>query len=427
MKLYFENIRIINPEQHIDGIYNLLINDGIIMYFGIEDPTLESDVRIIDGTNLVGAPGFFDMHVHFRQPGFEQKENIHTGAAAASNGGFTGVLQMPNTNPCIDDVSVVNYLKDEARGNAVDVHISGAITQKRQGQILSPMKEMASAGVLLFTDDGGCITSAEMMKKVFEYASENDLIISQHCEEMSLTKGASINESDLSHKLDLIGMPTVAEDIIVARDILMAEYYGNCRYHVQHLSTKGAVDLVRNAKSKGLRVTAEVTPHHFSLTDELLASYNTNYKMNPPLRKQEDIDAIKFGLKDGTIDSIATDHAPHTFIEKNVSIKDAPFGIIGLETSLGVTLTNLYQKKVLTLNDIVMKMSINPRRILGLKPIKISEGLAANLTFFEPNRKWNYLQSNSKSKSQNTPFENTEFVGKPYGIINNGIFIETEL
>jgi dihydroorotase len=266
-----------------------------------------------------------------------------------------------------------------------------------------------------------------MMKQVLEYASENDLIISQHCEEMSLTKGASINESDLSIKLGLKGMPSVAEDIIVARDILMAEYYGNCRYHVQHLSTKGSVDLVRNAKSKGLRVTAEVTPHHFSLTDELLSSYNTNYKMNPPLRKQEDIDAIKIGLKDGTIDCIATDHAPHTFIEKNVPIKDAPFGIIGLETSLGVTLTNLYQKKVLTLNDIVMKMSINPRRILGLEPIKISEGLAANLTFFEPNRKWNYLQSNSKSKSQNTPYENTEFVGKPFGMINNGIYIETEL
>jgi dihydroorotase len=427
MNLYFENIRIINPEQRIDGIYNLLIQNGIITYFGNDEPTLDKDVRVIDGTDIIGAPGFFDMHVHFRQPGFEHKEDVHTGALVAANGGFTGVLQMPNTDPCIDNINVVNFLIDEARGKAVDIHISAAITQKRQGKILSPMSELASAGVLLFTDDGGCITSAEMMKKVFECARENDLIISQHCEEMSLTKGASMNESDLSAKLGLIGWPTVAEEIIVARDILLAEYYGNCRYHVQHLSTKGSVELVRNAKLKGLRVTAEVTPHHFSLSDELLVGYNTNYKMNPPLRKNEDLEAIKIGLKDGTIDCIASDHAPHTSNEKNVPFDKAPFGIIGLESSLGVTLTDLYQTKVLTLNDIVIKMSVNPRRTLGLEPIIIREGLAANLTFFEPNKKWKYSQTNSKSKSQNSPFENAEFVGKPYGIINNGIFIETEL
>ncbi len=427
MKLFFENIRIINPEQRIDGIFNLLIYDGIIEYFGNEEPILETDVRIIDGSELVCTPGFFDMHVHFRQPGFEYKEDIQTGAEAAANGGFTGVLQMPNTDPCVDNISIVNYLKDEVKGKTVDVHFSAAITQRRQGHILNPMVELSEAGVLLFTDDGGCISSAEVMRNVFEYANANDLLISQHCEETSLTKGASMNESLLSEQLGLKGWPSAAEDIIIARDIILAEYYGNARYHVQHLSTKGAVSLVRQAKSRGLRVTAEVTPHHFTLTDQSLMTYNTNYKMNPPLRKLEDIEAIKNGLKDGTIDCIATDHAPHTTEEKNVSIGTAPFGIIGLETSIGVTLTNLYHTKVLTLNDIVMKMSINPRKMLGLKPIIIEQGRTANLTFFEPNRKWNYSKENSKSKSQNSPFENCEFIGKPFGIINNKQFIETEL
>lgn len=427
MKLYFENIRIINPEQRIDGIYNLLIHDGIILYFGNEEPALGKNVRIIDGADLIGAPGFFDIHVHFRQPGFEQKEDIHTGAAAAANGGFTGVLQMPNTNPCIDNLSIVNYLKEQARGKAVDVHIAGAITKNREGQLLSPMLELAEAGVLLFTDDGNCITSADVLRRAFEYASVKDFLISQHCEEKSLTEGASMNESALSYQLGLKGWPSIAEEIIVARDILMAEYYGNRRYHVQHISTKGSVDIVRKAKSKGLRVTAEVTPHHFTLTDELIETYNTNYKMNPPLRKREDIEAIKVGLKDGTIDCIATDHAPHTLNEKDVPFEAAPFGIIGLETSLGLTLTNLYHTKVLTLNDIIMKMSVNPRGILGLEPVNISEGLVANMTFFKPDKKWTYSQINSKSKSQNSPYEKTEFIGKPFGIINNGIFIESEL
>lgn len=427
MKLYFENIRIINPAQRIDGIYNLLIREGIIVYFGTDEPALDEDVRIIDGSNLIGTPGFFDMHVHFRQPGFTQKEDIHSGALAAANGGFTGVLQMPNTIPCVDNESVVNYVQNEAKDNVVQIHTAGAITKNREGLELSPMSELASAGVLLFTDDGNCVSSPKMMKMAFKSASDKDYLISQHCEEKTLTEDASINESELSDQLGLKGWPRIAEEIIIARDILMAEYYGNRRYHVQHLSTKGSVELIRNAKSKGLRVTAEVTPHHFILTDDLLSAYNTNYKMNPPLRKVEDIEAIKNGLKDGTIDCIATDHAPHTINEKNVPLETAPFGIIGLETSIGASLTNLYHTKVLTLNDLVKKMSINPRMILGLEPININEGLIANMTFIEPNKKWVYSQRNSKSKSLNSPFDNTEFIGKPYGIINNGIFIESEL
>ncbi len=427
MNIYFENIRIINPYQEIDGKFNLWIKNGQIVHLSPDSPELDDETRKINADGLVCSPGLFDMHVHFREPGYEYKETILSGAESAANGGFTAVVCMPNTKPAIDDVPVYEYIVNRAKGNLVDVFVAGAITKGRKGKSLSPMLELLESGVVYFTDDGTCITQSEVMRRAFDYAATKDILLAQHCEEHSLTEDFAMDESALSYKLGLKGYPRVAEEIIVSRDIRLAEYCGNRRIHFSHVSSAGSVELIRTAKAKGQRVSCEVTPHHISLSHNLLDSYDPNLKMNPPLRSEQDIEAIIEGLKDGTIDCIATDHAPHSLHEKEVEYERAPYGVVGLETSLGLSLTYLYHKDVLSLREIVEKMAVNPRRLLNIADIIFEAGLQANMTIFDPDEEWQVNKSNFKSKSLNTPFDGMSLKGKPKFAISNGQIYESNL
>lgn len=427
MSILLKNIRVINPVENLDKNLYIKINDGIITECSENQIDSENSDHIIDGESLVCAPGFMDMHVHLREPGLEYKEDIASGCASAANGGFTAICCMPNTEPTIDEASVVELIKHKAKGKATDVFISASITQGRDGKHISPMLELADCGVVMFTDDGACVMDSEVLKRAFNYASVKNLLISQHCEDKTLTQNFAINEGFWSFKLGLKGYPAVAEEIMIARDLMLAEYCDNVRYHVSHVSTKRGIALIRQAKARGINVTCEVTPHHFTLTDDKVATYNTNLKMNPPLRRSEDIDAIIEGLKDNTIDCIASDHAPHALHEKEVEFDIAPYGILGLETSVGLALTKLYHTSALSLSQVIEKYSVNPRKILNLPEIQIKVGEMANLSIFAPDEEWVVKVNRFKSKSTNTPFEDYILTGKPKYIINNKQLIQSSL
>jgi dihydroorotase len=427
MQIYLKNIRVVNPTQALDGIYNILINEGKIDYFGFSEINVSPEVKIIEGDDLVCAPGFFDMHVHFRDPGQTYKEDIHSGILAAANGGFTGVVCMPNTNPPIDNPTIVEYIKSKSQNAIVDVFPAAAITKNLRGESLTSMFSLHQAGVVMFTDDGHSVMNSEVMRRAFDYSATYDFLIAQHCEDVNLTENFAINEGVVSTKLGLKGYPAVAEEIILARDIMLAEYCGNRRYHAQHISTKGSVELIRKAKDKGLRVSCEVTPHHLTLDETSVEDFDSNFKMNPPLRTKSDIDALKKGLKEGIIDCIATDHAPHSSNEKDVEFEKAPNGVVGLETALGVVLTYLYHTGDLSLNKIVELMSINPRKILNLPLVVFKEGVEANMTIFSLNDEWIVDKQFFKSKSQNTPYDGYKLKGKPRFVINNNQFFVCNL
>lgn len=427
MNIFFEKIRVINPLQNLDEIMYLWLKNGKIHYLSTEPVAIESETEIIPGERLICSPGFLDMHVHLREPGEVYKEDISSGANAAANGGFTGIVAMPNTLPAVDNAIVVEYIKGKSNGLLTDVYISAALTHNREGKHISPMLELDEAGVILFTDDGSAVLSSETMRRIFDYAATKDLLISQHCEDISLTSGFAMNEGYYSDKLGLKGYPSVAEEIIIARDIMLSEYCGNRRYHVSHISTKGAVRIIRDAKQRGLRISCEATPHHFSISEELLTGYNTNYKMNPPLRTNEDIEALLEGLSDGTIDCIASDHAPHARHEKDVEFEIAPNGIIGLETTLGLSMTNLVHTGILSMNQLIEKLSINPRKLLKLPKILIEEGNSANITILAPDEEWVVDQEAFRSKSKNTPFNGYRLKGKPKYTINNNKIYRCEL
>lgn len=419
MQLLLKGGRLIDPVSGRDEECDILISDGVIEKLGrgLSAPA----AQVINLAGKIIAPGFLDMHVHLREPGFEHKETIETGAAAAAAGGFTAVCCMPNTNPPIDDESVVRYIQSKAKlalHGLVDVHPIAAVTQGRKGEHLAPLAELSDAGAVGFSDDGDAVYDAEIMRRALEYSSMFKKPVIQHAQEPTMTRGAAMHEGLTATSLGLPGWPSVAEEILVARDIRLAEYTGG-RYHVAHLSTAGSVQLVREGKGKGIMVTAEVTPHHFTLTDEAVRSFDTNTKMNPPLRSKEDIEAIRAGLRDGTIDAIATDHAPHSFDEKEVEYVAAPFGIVGLETALGLALTELFHKNLLSLSQLIEKFSSNPRRILGLPTIKIAEREIANLTIFDPAAQWVVDPAAFKSMSKNTPFRGYRLTGKPVGVLNN--------
>lgn len=421
MRLLLKDGRLIDPLSGRDESLDILVLDGRIERMG---KTIQS-VAGVDSVDLHGkivAPGFIDMHVHLREPGFEYKETILTGCTAAVSGGFTALCCMPNTNPPIDDESVVRFIQrkaKEALNGLVDVYPIAAVTQGRKGEQLAPLAELAEAGAVAFTDDGDPVYDAEIMRRALEYAAMYNKPIIQHAQDLALTKGGVMNEGFTSTELGLAGMPHIAEDIMIARDISLAEYTGG-QYHVAHLSTAGAADLVRRAKTRGLRVTSEVTPHHFTLTDDAVRSYDTNTKMNPPLRSQKDLQEILKALHDGTIDVIATDHAPHSYDEKQVEFQAAPFGVVGLETAIGLALTELVHKGRLSLFQLVEKFSTNPRRILHLPEIKITEGESANLTIFDPVAEWTVDPTAFKARSKNTPFGGYRLKGRPVGVINNG-------
>jgi dihydroorotase len=420
MKTLLKGGRLIDPPSGRDQVLDLMIVDGRIEQTGAA--LSASNAQVIDLKGKVVAPGFTDMHVHLRQPGHEYKETILTGCTSAASGGFTAVCCMPNTSPPIDDESVVRMIQNEARKaleGLVDVYPIAAVTVGRKGEHLGPLAELVAAGAVGFTDDGDPVYDAEIMRRALEYAKMYGRPVIQHAQDLPLTKGGVMNEGFVATSLGLAGMPPVAEEIMIARDIRLAEYTGG-QYHVAHISTTGAVELVRQAKARRLPVTCEVTPHHFTLTDELVRTYDTNAKMNPPLRTRDDVEAVKAGLKDGTIDVIATDHAPHSFDEKQVEFHSAPFGIVGLETAIGLAITELLMKNILSLAQIIEKFSTNPRRILHLPQIRIAEGEMANLTIFDPAVEWVVDPQYFKSKSKNSPFGGFRLTGKAVGVLNNG-------
>lgn len=417
MKLLLRNVNAFHPSQKLNLTNTeILIVDGVIRQIGKVDEQELKNCKIIELDGKYIVPGFFDMHVHLREPGREDEETIITGCNSAANGGFTGIACMPNTEPAIDSAEVVSFIRKEASGHLVEVYPIGAATIGRKGEVLSPMAELKDAGVVGFSDDGVAIKSASVLKRALEYSKMFDLPIIEHCEDESLSSG-SMNESFNSTSLGLTPIPSVAEDLIVMRDILMSEYTDS-KVHIAHISTKRAVEMVRDAKKKNLKVTAEVTPHHFTLTDDSLKNYDPNTKMNPPLRTKKDIDAIIEGLKDGTIDCIASDHAPHSIEEKEMEFEYAPNGIVGLETEVGLVFTELYQKKILSLESIIEKLSINPRRILNLPIPKIEVGALANLTILDPLQVWTVDKNKFLSKSSNTPFDKKLLTGKAIGVIN---------
>ena len=426
MKIILKDVKIVHPQQkQLKDKTSLLIVDGVIKKIGNLDKEDNKDAKVYELNGKIVTPGFFDMHVHFREPGREDEETVKTGCNSAANGGFTGVACMPNTEPAIDSAEVIELIKKQAANHLVDVHPIAAATVARKGELLSPMAELVEAGAVAFSDDGVAIKTSGMLKRAFEYSSMYMIPVIEHCEDESLAGGV-MNESINSTLLGLSPIPSVAEDIIVIRDALVAEYVKG-KIHIAHISSKNAVDIVREAKKKGINITAEVTPHHFTLTDDAVKTYDTNVKMNPPLRTRADVDAVIEALKDGTIDCIASDHAPHSPEEKETEFEFAPNGIIGLETEVGLSLSELYHKKVLTLEVIIEKLAINPRKILNLPVPKIEAGEKANLTILDPDEVWTVDIDKFKSKSRNSPFNKKLLTGKAAGVINNGkMFIDDQ-
>ncbi len=421
----FQNAHIIDPITNKDEITSLLVENGAIKKIA-KKISFDKNTVVINCDGIILTSGFCDMHVHLREPGFEHKETILTGLTSAANGGFTAVCCMPNTNPPIDSATVVEYVKSQAKKfPAVDLFVIATASKERKGNELSPIAELCESEVVGLSDDGNPVENADLVRRILEYASMYDLTFIQHCEDKSLSKNGVINEGFVSTTLGTYGIPEIAETTMLQRDLQILEYVGG-KYHAAHLSTKKSVEIMRIAKKKKLNATCEVTPHHFTLTDEAVRSFNTNTKMNPPLRTKEDINAILKGLQDETIDVIASDHAPHSFDEKEVEFSYSPFGIVGLETTIGICVTYLIEKKILSWNELVKKLSVNPRKILSLPEIKIEVGENANFTLIDTNKNWTVDKTQFKSKSNNTPFHNLKLKGKPFGIFNNGIFIENK-
>ncbi len=418
MKVILKNVNILNPDQKLnEKNTNILLSEGRIVKIGeLNSEDTKGEIKEFDLSGKYIVPGFFDMHVHLREPGREDEETVITGCQSAASGGFTGLACMPNTEPAIDSAEVVSLIKKQAANQLVDVFVIAAATLGRKGEVITPMAELKESGVVGFSDDGVAIKTAAILRRAMEYSGMYNLPIIEHCEDETLAGGA-MNEGVNSTRLGLPPVPSVAEDLIVSRDILMAEYTGG-KIHIAHISTKKSVEMVRQSKKNGIKVTAEVTPHHFSLTDDYIRTYDTNYKMNPPLRTKDDVEEILKGLKDGTIDCIASDHAPHSAEEKEVEFEFAPNGIIGLETEIGVALTDLYHKKVLTLEQLIEKMSINPRKILNIPVPKIQVGENANFTILDPDEVWTVDLNKFKSKSRNSPFNKRLLTGRAVGVIN---------
>ncbi len=410
--------RLVDPGLQLDQILDVLIENGRIKRVA-PNITAALDYERIPAQDLILTPGWFDMHVHFREPGREDEETVATGCAAAVAGGFTGVCTMPNTSPTVDKREIVEAIMRQGGKTMVDVHPVAAATKGREGKELAEMAELAEAGAVAFSDDGCAIANAELARRALEYAGMFNRPIIEHAEDASMCHGGAMNEGVIATQIGLPGLPSVSEDIMVARDLLLAEYTGR-HVHVAHISTKNAVDLVRQAQRRGLRVTCEVTPHHFVLTHDAVIGYDTNTKMNPPLRAAEDVAAVIAGLQDDTIAVIATDHAPHSAEEKELEYTAAPFGILGLETALGLIVTNLVQTKKLALMPAVAKVTAAPRKILNLPPVQIKEGGPANLTLFSLDKKWRVDRNRFYSKSRNTPFHGWELTGQVFGVYNKG-------
>jgi len=412
---------VIDPSTGINTGKNVFIEDGRVVDVLSHSDAVPDGCEVFEASGLVVAPGFIDMHVHLREPGQEYKETIASGVAAAVAGGFTSVCAMPNTDPVNDNPAVTRFIIEQAEhAGLANVFPIGAITKSSQGAELAEMGEMKNAGIVAVSDDGRPVPTAGMMRRAMEYARGFDLPLIDHCHDDSLGKGGVMHEGHWSMILGLRGMPAAAEEMDAARDCLLAELTG-ARVHLAHVSTRGAIEVVRRAKDAGLRLTCEAAPHHWSLTDGAAQNYDTNTKMSPPLRSRDHVEAIEAGLRDGTIDAIATDHAPHHADEKALEYDDAPFGITGLETAVGLAFEKLVQPGIISLERMVELFAVNPARIFGLKDRgTLRAGSVADVTILDPELKWTFNVAASKSKSRNTPFNGWSFRGAAVATIVAG-------
>ncbi len=415
--LLLRNGRVIDPARDLDAVTDLWLADGKILGTG---PQARVPDRVIDCTGLIVAPGLVDMHVHLREPGREEDETIATGTAAAVAGGITSVACMPNTEPPIDTRMAAEFVVQQAqRAGNCNVFPVGAVTKNRQGQELAELGSLVEGGAVAFTDDGAPVSSAEIMRRALEYCKMLGRAVLVHAEVLELTAGGVMNEGFVSMQLGLRGMPAVAEDIMIARDIMLAEWTGG-RVHILHVSTAGGVDLIRRGIAKGVRVSGEACPHHFILTDECLRSFDSNFKMSPPLRTRDDVAAVLAGLRDGTLSVLATDHAPHAPEKKERELDQAPNGILGLETFLPLCVTYLIEPGHLTWPQMLAKMTVNPARVLGIDRGTLIPGRPADVTVIDPKVKWTIDKNASASKSRNTPFHGWEVTGRAVVTIVGG-------
>jgi len=402
--------RVVDPSQDLDAVRDVLVDDGVVTAVG-KDLEAVSDAQVVECGGLVVTPGLIDAHVHLREPGDEHKETIASGARAAVAGGFTAVLAMPNTNPPIDDPATVGFVLAEGRrAGAARVYPVGCISAGRAGERLALIGEMVEAGAVAVTDDGSPVMDSGLMRLALLYAQAFGIPVADHPEDLTLSARGHMNAGLVATRLGLPGKPNAAEDAHIVRDLLLAELTGG-HIHLQHVSTAFGVEMIRQAKARGIRVSAEASPHHLILTDEAVEGYRTEAKMNPPLRTQVDVDAVRAGLADGTLDTIATDHAPHHYDEKEAAFTDAPNGIVGLETALGLILTHVVDAGVIDLPGMVERMSCQPARVFGLPGGTLAPGSIADVTVFDPAARWVVDPKTFRSRSRNTPFAGWELRG----------------
>lgn len=440
MTILIKNGQVINPATQMDEVADVLVENGVVSEIakGIK---AKAD-RVIDAKGCYVMPGFIDLHVHLRDPGFEKKETIETGCRAAAQGGFTTILAMPNTKPVVDNADVVNYVHNKAKTvGVVNVLQVGAVTKGQKGKEMSDIDGMVDAGIPAISEDGKSVMNAQLYREAMTKAAERGIVVLAHCEDINLVNGGVVNEDGNAKKLGLKGITNSVEDVIVARDIMLSKDTG-AKLHLCHCSTASSVKMVKLAKAEGIQVSAEVCPHHFTLTSAdikkieptmdpekkvaIEADADTNYKMNPPLRSMEDVQALKEGLRDNIMDVIATDHAPHTFDEKNTTMKKAPFGIVGLETAACLTYSELVAKGYLTPMQMAEKMSYNPAQIIGLDKGNIAPGKVADIVIFDPKKKYTIDKNTFASKGKNTPFHGRKVQGKVRATIVNGHIVYEE-
>lgn len=440
MTILIKGGKVINPATGMEEVADVLVENGVVS-------KIEKNIKVkaeqqIDAKGCFVMPGFIDMHVHLRDPGFEQKENIETGCRAAAHGGYTTILAMPNTKPVVDNADVVNYVQNKAKMvGVVNVMQVGAVTKGQKGKELSDIEGMAKAGIRAISEDGKSVMNAQLYREAMEKAKELDLVVLAHCEDINLVNGGVMNEDERAKELGLKGITNSVEDVIVARDVMLS-YDTGAKLHLCHCSTRNSVMIMKSAKEKKLSVTAEVCPHHFTLTSSdikkaepfldveknvpLDMDADTNYKMNPPLRTKEDVQVLKEGLRDNIMDVISTDHAPHTFQDKNTSMKNAPFGIVGLETAASLTYTELVLGGYLTPMQMAEKMSYNPAKIIGIDKGDIQPGKVADIVIFDPTVTYKIDKNKFASKGRNTPFDGRKVTGKVRATIVGGHIVYQE-
>ncbi len=418
MTLLIRNGRVIDPASNVDMTADVLVENGIVSKVmpQIQD---QADQQI-NAEGCYVMPGFIDLHVHLRDPGQEHKETVVTGAAAAARGGYTTIVAMPNTKPVVDNADVVNYVHNKAKNmSKVNILQAGAITKKMEGMQLADIEQMVLAGSPAVSEDGKSVMNAYLLREAMQLAKKLDIPVLSHCEDRNLLNGGVVNDDENAKKYGLPGISNSVEDVIAMRDVMLAKDTG-AKLHLCHCSTKDSVEIVRAAKEKNVRITAEVCPHHFTLSSDDMIPGDTNYKMNPPLRKREDVEALRQGLKEGIMDVIATDHAPHAKEEKNDSMLRAPFGIVGLETAAALTYTELVLSGCLSVMQMAEKMSLNPARVIGLDKGSLEPGKAADLVIFDPHKTYKIEASQFASKSRNTPFNGREVTGAVRATIVGG-------